>query len=281
MKYFLLLFSLAAFSFTQAQNFSGWDWDDEDWDDWDNGSPYIEFSYGTTKMDLRKSSAEFTDPGYVSLKLGYADFSRDENHLAHLEAGYVEAANISTEINSGKAGTKLNSDLWRFGIGAKDALGYHWGEFAVMPYTSGSINWSRFKIKDFVKPVEGVITDHIENFHEQVRFGMLSEGGISIQPSSLVSVNIGYEKAIVMPGVLFWKFLGSAGIEVAGIGLLDEFIEEIEESSPMAAPIANFILKSGFSYAMYQLRKDKMNWPFTSETPLTYDTFKFGVTFTF
>lgn len=277
MKY-LLLFSLFSFSFVQAQH---WDWD-EDWDhDWNDGSPYIEFTYGTSKMDLRKSAFEFTNPGYGSLKLGYADTYRDDDHIINFQGGYIEAANISTEINSGKTGTKYNSDLWRFGLGTKDAMGYYWGDFAILPYTSGSINWSRFKIEDFVKPVEGAITDHVENFHDKVKFGTLAEGGIMIQPIELLSVNIGYEKSAIYPGMLFWKFLGSAAIEVVGIGLLDEFVDEIKDSSPMAAPIANFVLKNAFSYAIYQLRKDKMNWPFESETPLTYDTIKFGVTFTF
>jgi hypothetical protein len=32
---------------------------------------------------------------------------------------------------------------------------------------------------------------------------------------------------------------------------------------------------------MYQLRQEKMNWPFNTAPPLAYDQFKFGVTFVF
>jgi hypothetical protein len=63
--------------------------------------------------------------------------------------------------------------------------------------------------------------------------------------------------------------------------LLDKFIDEIFESSPSAAPVVNFMLKSALTYGMYELRKDKMNWPFNSDSPLTYDQFKFGLTFIF
>ena len=63
--------------------------------------------------------------------------------------------------------------------------------------------------------------------------------------------------------------------------LLDQFIDEIGESSPYAVPVVNFFLKNGLSYAVYELRKDKMNWPFDSAPPLCIDSFKFGLTFVF
>jgi hypothetical protein len=40
-------------------------------------------------------------------------------------------------------------------------------------------------------------------------------------------------------------------------------------------------LKGAYQYAFYTLTKDKMNWPFNTESPLTYENFKFGVTLTF
>ncbi len=63
--------------------------------------------------------------------------------------------------------------------------------------------------------------------------------------------------------------------------LLDEFIDEIGKSSPYSVPVVNFFLKNGLSYAIYELRKDRMNWPFDSAPPLRNDSFKFGLTFVF
>ncbi|HSP87628.1 MAG TPA: hypothetical protein VLN45_05810, partial [Ignavibacteriaceae bacterium] len=62
---------------------------------------------------------------------------------------------------------------------------------------------------------------------------------------------------------------------------LDSFVDEIMDSSPYAAPIVGFVLKCALSYGVYELRQDKMNWPFKSAAPLAYDQFKFGMTFTF
>jgi len=53
------------------------------------------------------------------------------------------------------------------------------------------------------------------------------------------------------------------------------------DASPTAVPVVHFLLKNGLSYGVYQLRKEKMNYPFDSEAPIVNDTFKVGVTFIF
>ncbi|MFA7228081.1 MAG: hypothetical protein WC061_03515, partial [Melioribacteraceae bacterium] len=70
-------------------------------------------------------------------------------------------------------------------------------------------------------------------------------------------------------------------IEEGAKGILNHFIDKVADSSPYAAPIVNFFLKNGLSYAFFSLKKANMNWPFSTESPLTYETFKFGITFTF
>lgn len=80
---------------------------------------------------------------------------------------------------------------------------------------------------------------------------------------------------------MFWKWAGSAIIEAAANGVLDVFIKEIFKSSPSAGPIVFFILKSALGYGLYELRQEKMNWPFPSAPPIAMDNIKFGVTLTF
>jgi len=63
--------------------------------------------------------------------------------------------------------------------------------------------------------------------------------------------------------------------------MADYFVEEVMSSTPAAGPIVNFFLKNGLSFAFYQLKRTKMNWPFASAAPLTYEAFKVGVKFTF
>ena len=94
-------------------------------------------------------------------------------------------------------------------------------------------------------------------------------------------IDAGYERSIVFERHLFWKWAGSALIEAAAQGLLDEFINKIFKSSPAAGPVVNFLLKNALAYGIYELRQDEMNWPFPSSPPLAYDQFKVGMTFVF
>jgi hypothetical protein len=105
--------------------------------------------------------------------------------------------------------------------------------------------------------------------------------GLKIQATRLIVLEAGYERAVVFERHLFWKWAGSGIIELAANGLLDVFIKEIFKSSPAAGPIVFAVLKSALGYGIYELRQDKMNWPFTSASPIAFDNIKFGVTFIF
>ena len=63
--------------------------------------------------------------------------------------------------------------------------------------------------------------------------------------------------------------------------MIDNFVDKIFDRSPAAVPVVDFLLKNGLAYSLYLLKKENMNWPFNTETPLTYETFKLGVTFLF
>jgi hypothetical protein len=121
----------------------------------------------------------------------------------------------------------------------------------------------------------------MDRFEDGVRFGSSNDGGIRIVATSLISLDANYQRSIVFERHLFWKWAGSAIIEAAANGLLDVFIKEIFKSSPPAGPIVNFLLKNALAYGIYELRQEKMNWPFPSTQPLSFDSFRFGATFTF
>ena len=150
---------------------------------------------------------------------------------------------------------------------------------SITPYYTSSINWTRI---DFADDSLSTNDERIKQlYNETFRFGTSSETGVRIQPVKLITFEAGYERAIVFERHLFWKWAGSGIIEVAANGLLDVFIKEVFKSSPAAGPIVFFVLKSALSYGIYELRQDKMNWPFSSAPPIAFDNIKFGVTFTF
>jgi hypothetical protein len=122
---------------------------------------------------------------------------------------------------------------------------------------------------------------NLEAFNKTFRFGTTTEGGLRIQLVPVIALNAGYERSVIFPRLLVWKFAGSLLIEGVTTGAIDAFVKEIMEESPAAGPIVNFVLKNALSFGMQQLRHEKMNWPFKSVEPLYADSWKVGVTFTF
>lgn len=270
-----------------------WHWDEmDDWEDWvaDYGfkklRPAISLQYGLANMNRTDILSQFVDPALFELKLGYVKErdAWDTDYILKQSYRYLYLSNESNKL-AGKeaAGTEIESDMWRFGFGWSSGFGYKIGESsAIIPYYSYTLNWSNIDFKNTNVLADTSKDVQILNLYdESFRFGTSSEGGVRVKLINNLMLDAGYERSIVFQRHLFWKWAGSALIEVAAQGLLDSFINEVFKSSPAAGPIVNFLLKNALAYGLYELRQDKMNWPFPSEPPIAYDQFKFGMTFVF
>lgn len=268
---------------------SGWDWNDNFWH-WKSGEPFIEINWGFGKPDHQKMFSKFSDVGIAEIKLGFAnnDESYDEG-VQYFEQKYAFISQIAAKLQSGKRKfDELSSDMIRFGFGKKDGYGYTFGNISISPYVQSAIAWSKLGMKDYPVSIVPFIgadrasndTEILKRYDNNFRFGTLNEGGVSFS-LRIISLNAGYEAAVIFPRYVFWKHVGSYAIEMAGLRALDRFIDEVIDASPLAGPIVNFLLKNGYNYIFYSLKKENMNWPFNTETPLTYETIKFGITFTF
>ncbi|MBI1938050.1 MAG: hypothetical protein HYS25_07975 [Ignavibacteriales bacterium] len=274
--------------------FNDWDWNwDDQWSGWHHGKPFIELDYGIGKPDHDKLNGKFADVGLIELKLGYVSFyDRSDETIIEFNERYAFASRLATDLKSTDDNyNKYESDLWRFGFGRRSGYGYSFDKVKILPYTQHAAVWSKLEVDGLDGGVAPALDDILfgkqseseilKRFDGEFRFGTLSEGGIRLEAASFISFNAGYEAAVIFPRHMFWKHLGSFIIETAGLEALDKFVDEVIDSSPFAGPIVNFLLKNGYSYAFYLLKKEKMNWPFNTEAPLTYETFKIGVTFTF
>jgi hypothetical protein len=263
-----------------------WDWD---WDDFkfnmkmfnSEKSPSISVSYGFSSMNIKNFSGSFTDPNIPELKLGYTSERSvwNEEGILRYKYNYLYLSNFRTDISGTPALNEIETNMWRFGFGWAKGYGYNLGEAAIVPYNSYSIGWSRLDVKNF--PQDEASKSKLELYDGSFRFGTGSEAGLRFKIIPQVTLEAAYERSIIFERHLFWKWAGSAVIEAAGQWALDSFINKIMDSSPYAAPIVSFVLKNALSYGIYELRQEKMNWPFKSASPLAYDQFKFGVTFNF
>jgi len=275
---------------TEYENEDDWNWHwDDNWWNWKHGNPFLELSYGIGQSEHKNMASKFSKIGLAELKLGYLSIDYHDDTVIRFNERFSFVSKLETKLQSDKKASHLPTEMFRFGFGRRSGYGYKCENLFILPYTQNSMIWSKLKMKDYPVSILPVPNPYdvqkdleiIDRYENNFRFGTAMEGGIQIGLSSVILFNAGYEAAIIFPRHMVWKHLGSYAIEMAGYNALDNFIDEVIESSPIAGPIVSFILKNAYSYVFFQLKKDKMNWPFDTETPLTYETFKFGVTFNF
>lgn len=247
--------------------------------------PTLEMSYGISEIGIDGLSSGLSPAGMLELKLGYStqrkSYYNKKSVLKYLN-GFTFLSVASTDLNTNvKSVSELNSETWRFGLGMKQGYGVEIGESAIMPYTSGAFVWSRLNLQGTPGTLAENDLNLLSNFNESFRFGTLSESGINLQIVPLITLQAKYERAIVFPRHLFAVQMGSMFIETVGAYMLGDFIDNVMRNSPVLGTIVSFALKSGYSYGIYELRKSEMNWPFGGEAPLSFDTYKVGMTFTF
>jgi len=286
----IIIFSLSAQSFTQdstkAEESWKWEWDSEEWTDWESKSPTISLHYGLADLSRKDMQSSFSDNALLELKLGYTTLktSKYAKSLYKYRYNYLFVTHNSTKLAGGlDSPLDIETDNWRFGFARSSGYGYKIGKNAsVIPYFTGSWDWTVIDYK-VSSNIDQLIEDEpkLMLYDDAFRFGTSNEGGIRIQATKFLTVEAGYERSIVFQRHLFWKWAGSSIIELASHGLLDAFINEIIKSSPETGPIVYFVLKSALGYGIYELRKDKMNWPFSSASPIMFNNVKFGVTFVF
>jgi hypothetical protein len=285
--YLIILFTpfhIFAQDSTETSDTWKWEWDDfDEWTDWKSKKPTISIDYGFSDISRTDMENPIANNNLIELKLGYA-YKRTTKYADYIDKStfnYLFLNRNSTELAGGSDDpSEIKTNNWQFGTGWSSGYSYKMGENAsITPFYTSSFTWTNLDFADdSLSPNEERIK---QLYDETFRFGSSYETGLRIQATNLIALEGGYERSIVFERHLFWKWAGSAIIEAAGNGILDVFIKEVFKSSPSAGPIVFFILKSALGYGLYELRQDKMNWPFPSAPPIAMDNIKFGVTLTF
>lgn len=268
-----------------------WDrWGKSKWFNWKlHGNPFIELNYGLSQVAHNSFDTKFNDLGLAEAKFGYRnineEYDEDTDFLLDVNEDYLFVSLIKKDFTSkSQSLSKWNAEFLRFGFGSTESIGYKIDAFGILPYNSSGFGWTSLRKVNYPGVRVMMVTpddERLAYIGDSFRFGRVVEGGVKFEVASTVSLNAGYEAAVIFPRHMFWYWAGSAIIEEAGMGVVDHFVYKIECSSPAAAPIVSFLLKNAYSYAFYLLKKDKMNWPFETAAPMTIETFKIGVTFTF
>ena len=295
---FLLALTLIIPAYSQEKDTSDTNTDWENWDKntdnkWDNigshmfdfrikGAPTIELNYGGSKMNLKTITNKFANPGMIELRLGYTtDKSYNgSDYVSKYSFKFFHLSNFTTNLSGNQSSSDLITNSWRFGLGWASGFGYDLGNGCeITPYYQSSFDWTMVNMQSTPSNPADIYTTDL--FNKTFRFGNSFQGGLQFKFIDNLGIDASYERSIVYSRHLFWKWGASKLIEVIGQGLIDEFVEEILDSTPSAVPVVNFLLKNALSYGIYELRQEKMNWPFETAAPLAFDQFKLGITFVF
>lgn len=243
--------------------------------------PRISWIYGFNKNSYKSITGSFTTTGMLELRLGreYLKFDTLAPEILEYKFSYLSVCNILSEIGKKSQTDKIHTDLWSIGLGAETGYGYEIKKSNLVMYNASGMQWS------WLTPIDYVV-DHsdstiLSRFDGIMRFGTNAKSGIKIQFVSFLAADLGYERTIIFPAHLFTKWLGSAMIEVGGQVLIDALVNMLKDTSPRSVPIVSMLLKGGFSYGLYELRRSKMNWPFNSYPPFMIDSFKIGLIITY
>ena len=276
-KKLLFIFALLFSSTIMAQD----DW--FEWDDWEFSwkykKPYISVSYGMSENSYFGLPGSLAKTGSIEAKLGYTHEAQGfRRAMFEKESGLFFGKN-AYNIGRSTDGKEIQTSAWKFGFEGSSAIPYSAGSVKVIPFHSRGLEWTYMTVDTF--NISGVTRETMDLYNEAVRFGNRFEGGLKFRIAETVEIGAGYQRSIIYPRHMFWYWAGSSIIEEIGQGLIDEFVANIYKSSPAASPIVYFLLKNALSHGAFELRKEKMNWPFDTAPPFFADTYKVTLTFVF
>ena len=247
---------------------------------WFQSKTLVDLTYGFGKPNQYNFNSGFAQVGNLELKLGRSELDVFSKTNVELNENYLFFSMINSDFAlSSAAEDEITTDAYRFGIGKTDGFGYYSSSVSFIPYVSQSFTWTMLNgYSDSLKYRNNYNDSDILNRYEgSFRFGDRALYGFKFGILSSVQINLNYETAIVFPRHLFLKWAGSFIIMQAGYSALSYGAGKWVDDKPILGPIVNTLARAGYLYVFYLLRKKDMNWPFTTEAPLRYEVFNFGV----
>ena len=284
---FIVCFSVTSFAQSQQTDEGTTDTQVEEVIDWawkGKFYPFIEVTAGLAQFQHEKFQGTLPENGLAEIKLGYSQVQQYEKFIWELDQRFVFGSYMDEDVAgfTNPQPGDFKSTISRFGFGNRLGYGYQLGPIELLPFFQSGLVWTRIRTDSLsYNNLSQNDKDILARYENVYRFGMHTEGGIELQLLKSVAFISSYELAVIYPRHIFWPWLGSYIIIQTGLGMVSTFADDIMRSSPLFGPIIYFVLKNGLAYAFYQGVKEKMNWPFNSETPMTMENIKLGISVTF
>lgn len=245
-------------------------------------TPTVSLRYGSGSASLASVAAPLFAPTTLDIDLGKrhtVKFSPDIYVVSkdHLNIGIINSG-------LGKAAAANEQDFSAIRLMSVDSRGYGWdmGAGWTLELTNGNaFGWTWMSFDSLRGVLSAEEQSLLSSYGTGVRFGTMSDAVVSVSPASWLSVDAGFQRQGILRRFIFWEHAVSGLVSATGYSLIDAFTYYIQKSSPAGAMITSFVLKSAYSYGVYELRKKNMNWPFESEPATVVDTWRVGLTVNF
>lgn len=247
--------------------------------------PALSFSYGQTMNSLQTMQGELADPPLLEMKIGdlCEEVVEEGSPVIQYHFKYVGASHMSGQFGGTASAGKIDLTSWRLNTSSQEGWGYQWSlgnsRAGIILYHAQGMHLNYIDSQDDI--IDPTDRHRMNLFDEAFRFGTMTEAGIRLKPVGFLGIDFGYERAVTFPRFLVGKWIVSEAVEGIGLDLLDRFVQRVMDSSPGAAPVVGFLLKNGFSYGIYELRRNDMHFPFDTAAPLFSENFRIGLTFSF
>jgi hypothetical protein len=245
--------------------------------------PFLEGNYGLGIPRQKLFEGEFENYGSVEAKLGYSKIAIYKKFVLDMDERYAFGSYSNEQQNlmdSEADPGKVKTEMIHFGFGNRLGYGYKMGFISLLPYQQSQIAWSKVTSE---RPEELSANDLaiLDRYEGTYHFGLSTEGGVKIELFKSVAITGGYEAAVIYPRFVFFPWLGGIIVETFIVGGVSFFAEDLVVHSEVLGPLFYAILRNAAAYGVYLGMKNEMYWPVNSEVPLTYETFKLGLSFTF
>ena len=246
---------------------------------------FIEIGYGIGKLSNNIISSPFNRLSLSEIIIGRRFQKPTARYkLIEFNDNYLYSSFVDDYKENISDNTKIGFEIWRFGFGYRKGFGYRFGNIAIFPYYHIGIGWNKVnidipRIEDIYFSVNDSL--RLKNYDDEIKFGTSNIGGLDFNLSSAISLGASYETAVILPYYKTWKHMGSFFIETfaqTGIDFLTEGV--IIKAVPSITPILYFMLKNGLSYYLFTLKKEEMNWPFESTSPMAIESYIFSLKIT-
>ena len=241
--------------------------------DWGAGHPFFAPD---------KCTEKFANIYPITFKYG---FIRIDRHMPvkncfYVASEYVGFENISSHFKPKDWLIDGNSfDFWRFFGGYLNGMGYMTGGLILSLNHASFIGWTHNDIE--LHSLNPKNEEVLQQYDSKYKFSTGFEASVHYELLTNLLIRTAYSRSIIFPDLKFLPWLPGVTLELLIQRALDLYGKNLLEEIGPWYPLINFAVKNSISYAFYELRKNNMYFPLSSDKPMNIQNFSVGISLIF